>query len=98
MTPQEPNATTLPTESDVIAELEEYLIKMCRPVTPSEAYRSLADRFSLTPEARTRLMPNGKEVHWENRVRFAMRKLRDAGKIDTTQPRGRWAVRNTNRA
>ena len=83
----------LPSESDVIAELEEYLTKAQRPITPSEAYRALADRFGLTQEQRTRLMPNGKDIHWENRVRFARRKLKDAGKLDEAQPRGKWAIK-----
>lgn len=86
----------LPSESDVIAELEDYLAKMRRPVTPSEAYRALADGFGLTEEERSRPMPNGREVHWENRVRFARRKLKDAGKLDNSQPRGKWALKRAS--
>jgi restriction endonuclease Mrr len=74
----------LPSESEVIAELEDYLISMPRPVTLSETYRALADRFGLTHEERTRLMPNRNEIHWENRVRQARRKLKDAGKLDSS--------------
>ena len=87
------NAKSLPSEGDVITELEDYLTKMPRPVTLSEAYLRLADRFGLTREERTRLMPNGKDIHWENRVRFARRKLKDAGKLDTSQPHGKWAIK-----
>lgn len=83
----------LPTESEVIAELEEFLSQAKRPVSPSEAYRALADRFGLTQEQRTRLMPNGNDIHWENRIRFARRKLKDAGKLDGAQPRGKWAIK-----
>jgi restriction endonuclease Mrr len=82
----------LPSETEVIAELEDYLTKAHRPVTSSEAYLALADRFGLTREQQTRLMPDGR-VHWENRVQFARRKLKDAGKLDVSQPRGKWAIK-----
>ena len=84
----------LPTEGEVMAELEDYLIEVDRPITPSEAYKELASRFRLTLEQRTRLMPNGKDVHWENRIRFARRKLMDAGRLDPDQPRGYWRIRS----
>ena len=88
------NNKSLPTESDVISELENYLSSVKRPITPSEAYRALADRFGLTQEERTRLMDNGKDIHWENRVRFARRKLKDAGKLNNNLSRGWWALKN----
>ena len=69
----------LPPESEVIAALETLLESKKRTLTPSEAYKALADEFRLTPEQRSRLMDNGKDCHWENRVRFARRKLVDAG-------------------
>lgn len=81
----------LPAESEVMAGLEALLKRMRRGVTPSEAYRALADEFSLTPEQRSRLMENGKDCHWENRVRFARRKLVDAG-IIARKPRGIWSL------
>lgn len=88
----------LPSENDVIAELEEFLTQTQRPVTPSEAYRALAGRFGLTHEQKTRVMPNGKDTHWENRVRFARRKLTDAGKLDVSQPRGKWSIKPSSPA
>lgn len=86
----------LPTENEVIAELESFLGQNPKPVTLPEAYRALADKFDLTPEQRNRIMPNGNEIHWENRVRYARRKLVDAGKIDRTLPRGLWALKKTS--
>jgi restriction endonuclease Mrr len=86
----------LPTESEVIAELEAYLSRQPRPVRPPEAYRALADVFRLTAEQRTRLMPNG-EVHWENRVRQARRKLNNAGKLDRSVGLGLWALKRQSR-
>lgn len=83
----------LPPESAVIVELEAYLSRQTRPVTPSEAYRALADHFQLSTDQRTRKMDNGKDVHWENRVRFARRKLKDAGRMDDSAPRGLWKIR-----
>lgn len=83
----------LPTEGEVMAELEDYLIKLGRPARPTEVYNELGLRFGLTNEQRSRLMPNGKDIHWENRVRFARRKLKDSGKLDPDQPRGWWATR-----
>lgn len=81
----------LPPESEVMAALEAMLGKMKRTVTPSEAYKALADQFKLTADQRTRLMANGKDCHWENRVRFARRKLVDAG-IMAREPWGKWGL------
>lgn len=81
----------LPTESEVVAALEALLERKKRAVTPSEAYRALADDFKLTTEQRSRLMDNGKDCHWENRVRFARRKLVDA-EIMARGPHGLWGL------
>lgn len=81
----------LPPESEVMIALESLLTKVKRPVTPSEAYRALADHFHLSVEQRSRLMDNGKDCHWENRVRFARRKLVDAG-VMAREPRGLWGL------
>jgi hypothetical protein len=86
----------LPPESSVIVELEAFLAKQSRPVSPDEGYRELADLFQLTSEQRQRPTSDGKEPHWNNRVRFAMRKLRDAGKIDEGAGHGRWALKRTS--
>ncbi len=85
------SAADLPPESEVMAALEALLGKMKRAVTPSEAYRALADEFRLTTEQRSRLMDNEKDCHWENRVRFARRKLVDA-RIMAREPRGLWSL------
>ncbi len=85
----------LPTESEVMAELEAFLIDVGRAITPSEAYRELVIRFWLTAEQRTRLMSNKKDDHWENRIRFARRKLMDAGRLDADQPRWLWRIRTS---
>jgi|GEM_PF-284429 len=84
----------LPAESVVMDALESLLKKRKGEVTPSEAYKALAEEFGLTLEQRTRLMDNGKDCHWENRVRFARRKLVDAG-IMAREPRGIWSLSNT---
>lgn len=81
----------LPPESKVMAALEALLKRKKRAVTPSEAYKALADEFKLSPEQRSRLMDNGKDCHWENRVRFARRKLVDAG-IMAREPHGHWGL------
>jgi hypothetical protein len=81
----------LPPESKVMGALEALLGKKKRPITPSEAYTALADEFRLTTEQRSRLMENSKECHWENRVRFARRKLVDAGVMART-PHGVWSL------
>lgn len=79
----------LPPESEVMAALEALLGSKKRAVTPSEAYKALADEFMLTPEQRSRLMDNGKVCHWENRVQWARNKLVKAG-IMAREPRGLW--------
>tara|TARA_R110000751_G_scaffold212691_1_gene316238 strand:- start:340 stop:885 length:546 start_codon:yes stop_codon:yes gene_type:complete len=85
------SAADLPTESQVKGALEALLRKTQRSLTPSEAYKALADEFGLNAEQRNRVMPNEKRCHWENRVRFARRKLVDAG-IMAGAPRGRWGL------
>lgn len=86
----------LPTEGEVMAELEDYLSRIGRPIRPTEAYKELGNCFGLTDEQRNRQMPNSNEVHWENRIRFAKRKLKDSGKLDPDQPHGWWAIKPTH--
>ncbi len=85
------SAADLPLESEVMAALEALLGKKKRAITPSEAYRALADEFRLTTEQRSRLMENGKVCHWENRVQWARNKLVKAG-IMAREPRGLWGL------
>jgi hypothetical protein len=76
----------LPSESEVRLALHELLLaRMPNPVPVSEAYQALADEFRLPASIRNAVMPNG-ENHWENRVRFARRKLVDAGLMDASEP------------
>lgn len=79
----------LPPESEVMAALEALLRRVNRQITPSEAYRVLADEFHLTKEQRSRLMVNTQECHWENRIRQARRKLVNAG-VMARKPHGLW--------
>jgi hypothetical protein len=89
----------LPTESETRIALHEFLLQRAPDsVTPQEAYRALADRFRLSTRLRTKLMQDSHEVHWENRVRFARRKLVDADILDGSE-QGVWKlkVRNASR-
>lgn len=86
-------ALRLPTEGEVQAALHDLLISRApEPVEPTEAYQLLADRFELPERLRTKSMENSDENHWQNRVRFARRKLVDAGIIDPSE-HGRWKLR-----
>lgn len=85
------SAADLPAESEVMAALEALLASKKRAVTPSEAYRALADEFKLTTEQRSRLMDNGKVCHWENRVQWARNSLVKSG-IIAREPRGHWGL------
>ena len=80
----------LPLESEVAVALEALLRRANRAVTPSEAYRKLADEFRLSTEQRSRLMEDGR-VHWENRVQWARKDLVDVGVI-AREPRGQWTL------
>jgi hypothetical protein len=89
----------LPTESETRIALHEFLLRRApNSISPREAYQALADRFGLSTRLRTQLMQNSHEVHWENRVRFARRKLVDADILDGSE-QGVWKlkVRNTPR-
>jgi hypothetical protein len=76
----------IPTESETRIALHEYLLQQApNPVSPQEAYQALADRFRLPVRVRTQLMQNSDEVHWENRVRYARRKLVEADLLDGSE-------------
>jgi hypothetical protein len=82
----------LPGESEIKAALHDLLLlRHPEPVVPSGAYQSLADYFSLSQAQRTLPMENSSEIHWENRVRYARRKLVDEGVIDKSE-RGVWRL------
>jgi hypothetical protein len=73
----------LPTESETTAALYDLLLATFpKPVETSEVYRVLADQFVLSESQRTLTMTASSEVHWENRVRQARRKLVDLGVLD----------------
>lgn len=85
-------ALRLPTESETQSALHDLLVsKAPDPVEPSDAYQMLADQFALSERLRSKSMENSDENHWQNRVRFARRKLVDAAIIDRSE-HGRWQL------
>jgi AAA domain (dynein-related subfamily)/Mrr N-terminal domain len=83
----------LPTESETRIALHELLLQLApKSITPQEAYRTLGDHFHLSIQLRTELMQNSHEVYWENRVRFARRKLVDADVLDGSE-QGVWKLK-----
>jgi MoxR-like ATPase len=85
-------ALHLPTESEVQIALHELLLsKASTSIEPAEAYEGIADKFALPARLRSKRMENSDEVHWQNRVRFAHRKLVDAGVVDPSE-HGRWKL------
>jgi hypothetical protein len=85
-------ALRLPTEGEVQTALHDLLVMRApSPVEPSDAYQSLADQFELPERLRAKQMENSSENHWQNRVRFARRKLVDAGIINRSE-HGRWQL------
>lgn len=86
-------AMKLPTEGEVQTALHDLLVTRApEPIEPSVAYQILADHFALPERLRSKTMENSDENHWQNRVRFARRKLVDAGIIDPSE-HGRWQLR-----
>lgn len=86
-------ALHMPPESEVRVALHELLLARAPDaIEPTEAYDTLADRFALPQRLRTQRMEKSDEVHWDNRVRFARRKLVDAGIVDASQ-HGRWKLK-----
>jgi hypothetical protein len=57
----------------------------------SDAYQVLADQLALPERLRAEPMESSDENHWQNRVRFARRKLVDAGIVDGSE-HGRWQL------
>jgi restriction endonuclease Mrr len=60
-------------------------------ITPEEAYEVLADHFHLSEADRALIMANEGRLHWENRVRYARRRLKDLGHLDGST-RGVWKL------
>lgn len=60
-------------------------------VTPSQAYKELANEFELTKEQRTRTLKTEDRSEWENLVRFARRRLVDQLILDKSV-RGKWSL------
>lgn len=88
----EVEALHLPTESEVQIALHELLlVKAPNSIEPADAYEILAQKFSLPTRLRNKRMDNSDEVHWQNRVRFARRKLVDADVLDPSE-HGRWKL------
>jgi len=69
----------LPETPEVEARLMRYLVAAAQPRSAQQAYRALAEQFGLDWSTRTRQMPNQSEVHWNNRVRTAMKNLVEKG-------------------
>jgi len=87
----------LPAESEVIAALHDLLLTRAPgPLQPQEAYETLSDRFDLPPALKLKPMENSAENHWQNHVRFAQRKLVDAGLLDSSE-HGLWKLLVRNR-
>jgi AAA domain (dynein-related subfamily)/Mrr N-terminal domain len=83
----------LPSDSETKIALHELLLERVPiPVAQQEGYEALAERVGLTARLRSELMENSNEVRWENRVRFAWRKLVDAGVLDGSEE-GVWKVK-----
>lgn len=87
-------ALRLPAEGAVKAALHDLLLEdYPAAVLPSRAYEELGTRFCLSKTLRSLLLPNSDEVHWENRIRQARRKLVDEQIVDNSQY-GEWSLRS----
>ncbi len=84
-------AIQLPTESVARIALHELLLeKHPAPIQAADAYELLAERLRLPARLKNARMAGG-ENHWANRVRFARRKLVDAGVLDGSET-GVWRL------
>lgn len=82
----------LPPETEVRYALHDLLLSRApEAIDPSDAYQTLADHFKLPPRLREKRMENSDENHWQNRVRFARRKLVAANILDPSE-HGRWQL------
>jgi hypothetical protein len=85
------NLQPLPPEERCAIELALYIKSRRGIVDPSWAYAGVAGILDVAPELRTRLMPDGKHVHWENRLQWARNSLVKHSIIDPSIKR-RWAL------
>lgn len=92
-------ALRLPSEGEVKIALHELLLaRHPAPVTPEEAYDTLAQQFGLSAAQRSVRLASTNELHWPDRVRQARQLLVDQLVVDPAE-RGVWrlVVRDTPR-
>jgi len=83
----------LPGRQEVAQALRHLLIERgASGITTQEAFETLGDRFGLSEAERTRPLPTGHDIAWENRVRFARNELRESGALEETK-RGLWKIK-----
>lgn len=62
-------------------------------VRTGDAYQAMADHFGLMEDERwAHRTGDDKEPQWNNMVRWARRKLKDAGYLDSDSPHGVWRL------
>jgi hypothetical protein len=90
MKPKLAGSVRLPSQPDVEVRLLHFLYRYGHAVEPKVLYAQLADDFALSQEQRSSRRASSGELAWNNLVRYARRRLVDAGLIDRNAPRGLW--------
>ena|ERR1700761_3705816 len=85
------NEHSLPKQNRVAWELLK-LLELSGTLEPQRVYATLANRFGLTPKQKDLSVGTvRKENAWENRCRFARRRLVSLGFM-SKGPKGRWSL------
>jgi hypothetical protein len=92
MKPKLSGSVRLPPQPDVEDRLLHFLSMYNRFVEPKELYNDLANDLKLGQEQRLARRSSSGELAWNNLVRYAKRRLVDAGFIDHNSPRGLWRL------
>jgi restriction endonuclease Mrr len=92
-----PNSVEMPSQGLIEKELLHQLGLYPRPVEIKIFYDSLAEALKISSAQRQAKMQNSSELAWNNRVRFARRRLANQGFIDKSR-RGYWGLTEMGRA
>ena len=81
----------IPTYSEMIDPLLQYLAQKDGPIKPAEAYEGVAEMVGLTEEAKRELLPSGTQLVYKNRIAWAQDALKRNG-LSWAPRYGRWEI------
>ena len=87
----------IPTYSEMIDPLLQFLASKNKPIRTSEVYESLAEVIGLTEEAKREMLPSGTQPVYKNRIGWAHDALKRNG-LSSSPRYGRWQITDEGKA